>query len=62
MDIPFRFIPALIAGLAMVALEAAEGGRSSGSTACCRSYTAQWELAASEDRERASLRLVPERS
>jgi len=63
MDIPFRFIPALIAGLAyMVALKRPKEVSEQRVDRLLQEYTAQWELAASEDRERASLRLVPERS
>lgn len=63
MDIPFRFIPALIAGLAyMVALKRPKDVPDARVDRLLQEYTAQWELAASEDRERASLRLVPGRN
>lgn len=63
MDIPFRFIPALIAGLAyMVALKRPKEVPEARVDRLLQEYTAQWELAASEDRERASLRLVPGRN
>lgn len=59
-DIPFRFIPALIAGLAyMVALKRPKEVPEPRVERLLAEYTAQWELAASEDRDRTSLRLVP---
>lgn len=62
-DIPFRFIPALIAGLAyMVALKRPKEVSEQRVDRLLQEYNAQWELAASEDRERASLRLVPGRN
>lgn len=60
MDIPFRFIPALIAGLAyMIALKRPKDVPEQRVERLLNEYTAQWELAASEDRDRTSLRLVP---
>ena len=60
MDIPFRFIPALIAGLAyMIALKRPKEVPEPRVERLLGEYTAQWELAASEDRDRTSLRLVP---
>jgi hypothetical protein len=60
MDIPFRFIPALIAGLAyMVALKRPKEVPEPRVERLLAEYTAQWDLAASEDRDRTSLRLVP---
>lgn len=60
MDIPFRFIPALIAGLAyMIALKRPKDVPEPRVERLLNEYTAQFELAASEDRDRASLRLVP---
>jgi hypothetical protein len=55
-DVPFRFLPCLVAGLSyflsvkiapdrMVALKAM--------------YDESWELAAGEDREKASVRFIP---
>ena len=59
-DIPFRFIPALIAGLAyMIALKRPKDVSEQRVDRLLAEYTAQWDLAASEDRERASVRLVP---
>jgi len=58
MDIPFRFLPALIAGLAyMIALK--RGKDEARIERLLNEYNAQWELAASEDRDRTTLRLVP---
>jgi len=60
MDIPFRFIPPLIAGLAyMVALKRPKEVPEPRVERLLAEYTAQWDLAASEDRDRTSLRLVP---
>jgi hypothetical protein len=60
MDIPFRFIPPLIAGLAyMIALKRPKEVPEARVERLLNEYTAQWELAASEDRDRTSLRLVP---
>jgi len=59
-DVPFRFIPPLIAGLAyMVALKRPKEVPDARVERLLNEYTAQWELAASEDRDRTSLRLVP---
>lgn len=58
MDMPFRFLPALTAGLAYkLALKIPEAiGRLS---VLKGEYTEAWDLATGEDRERATLRLVP---
>lgn len=58
MDMPFRFMPALIAGLAYyVAMKKTSAiDRVSGLKAI---YEEQWQLAADEDRTRASFRFVP---
>jgi hypothetical protein len=59
-DIPFRFIPPFIAGLAyMIALKRPKEVPEPRVERLLGEYTAQWELAASEDRDRTSLRLVP---
>lgn len=61
-DIPFRFMPAFIAGLAyMVALKRPKEVPEERVERLLGEYNAQWELASSEDRERASVRLVPAR-
>lgn len=60
MEIPFRFIPPMIAGLAyMVALKRPKEVPEARVERLLAEYTAQWDLAASEDRERSSLFLVP---
>ena len=45
MDVPFRFLPCMVAGLAYYL--------------AMKQYDEAWDLAASEDRETAALRLVP---
>jgi len=60
MDIPVRFVPALIAGLAyMIGLKRPKDVPEARVERLLNEYTAQFELAASEDRDRTSLRLVP---
>jgi hypothetical protein len=57
-DIPFRFLPALIAGLAyQMAMKFPEGF--SRLEALKAQYDEAWTLAADEDREKAPTRLVP---
>lgn len=57
-DVPHRFVPALVAGLAYhIALRKPElAARAAPLKAA---YEEQWDLAAGEDRERASVRFVP---
>ena len=57
-DIPFRFLPCLIAGLSYyLAIKSPEAADR---IAMLKSqYDEQWRLAADEDREKASLRLAP---
>lgn len=58
MDVPFRFIPALIAGLAFhIAQKVTEGEHRA--EALKLEYELQYELAALEDREKATVRIVP---
>lgn len=58
MDMPFRFMPALIAGLAYnLALK--NPGSEPRLPILKAAYEEQWQLAADEDRSRASVRLVP---
>lgn len=57
-DVPFRFLPALVAGLAYyLALKLPNGLERLGMLK--QQYDESWELASSEDREKATLRLVP---
>jgi hypothetical protein len=58
MDVPFRFIPCLAAGLAYyLALKIAGGAERL--PVLKQQYDEAWELAASEDREKAAVRFVP---
>ena len=58
MDVPFRFVPALVAGLAYhVALKSPESMDRVGLLK--QMYDEAWELAAAEDRDRAPVRFVP---
>ena len=58
MDVPFRFIPCLAAGLAYyLALKIAGGAERL--PVLKQQYVEAWELAASEDREKAAIRFVP---
>jgi hypothetical protein len=57
-DIPFRFIPCLVAGLAYyIALKLPEGVQRL--PILKQQYDEAWQLAADEDREKAPLRFVP---
>ena len=59
-DIPFRFLPCLIAGLAYyLSLKIPEAGDSL--QFLKGEYAEQWALASTEDREKADLRIVPRR-
>lgn len=58
MDMPFRFMPALIAGLAYnLALK--NPGSEGRIPILKAAYEEQWSLAADEDRSRASVRFIP---
>jgi len=58
MDVPFRFIPFLAAGLAYyLALKIAGGAERL--PVLKQQYDEAWELAATEDREKAAVRFVP---
>ena len=58
MDVPFRFVPALVAGLAYyVALKSPESMDRVGLLK--QMYEEAWDLAAAEDRDRAPVRFVP---
>lgn len=57
-DIPFRFLPALVAGLAYYLALKVPGGINR-LAALKMQYDEAWALAAEEDREKASTRIVP---
>jgi hypothetical protein len=58
MDVPFRFIPCMVAGLAYyVALKVPNGMERLGILK--QQYDEAWDLASSEDREKAAVRFVP---
>ena len=58
MDVPFRFIPCMAAGLAYyLALKIAGGAERL--PVLKQQYDEAWELAATEDREKAAVRFVP---
>lgn len=60
-DVPFRFLPALVAGLAYyLALKLPNGMERLAMLQ--QQYQEAWDLASSEDREKATLRLVPRQS
>jgi hypothetical protein len=57
-DVPFRFLPALVAGLAYyLALKLPNGMERL--QMLKQQYDEAWQLAADEDREKAAIRLVP---
>jgi len=57
-DMPFRFLPALVAGLAYYLALKAPGGLER-LPVLKQQYDEAWDLASSEDREKAAIRLVP---
>jgi hypothetical protein len=58
MDVPFRFLPCLVAGLAYyLALKVPNGANRL--EILKAQYDEAWELAATEDRETAAIRFVP---
>ena len=60
MDMPFRFLPCMVAGLAYhLALKIPGGGERLGILK--EQYDSAWALAAEEDREKAAIRFVPRR-
>ena len=60
MDMPFRFLPCMVAGLAYyLALKVPGGTERLG--VLKQQYDEAWELASSEDREKAAVRFVPRR-
>ena len=60
MDIPFRFIPAMISGLAFYLALKSKGESFSRVQMLRDMYEADFELASEEDRDRSSIFLVPE--
>ena len=58
MDVPFRFLPCMIAGLASYLALKVPGGLERAQMLQAQ-YDAAWELAAGEDREKAAVRFVP---
>ena len=58
MDVPFRFIPCMIAGLALYLSLKVPGGLERNQLLQAQ-YDAAWDLAAGEDREKAAVRFVP---
>lgn len=58
-DIPFRFIPAMVAGLAYYLSMKLVGVDPNRSMTLKADYNEQFDLAAQEDREKAPLRIVP---
>lgn len=58
MDVPFRFLPALVAGLAYY-LSMKIPGALERMQILKGQYDEAWQLASDEDREKASIRLVP---
>jgi hypothetical protein len=58
MDIPFRFIPAMIAGLAFYISQKVKEGEHR-AEALKLEYELQFELAALEDRDKSTVRIVP---
>ena len=60
MDMPFRFLPCMIAGLAYYLAMKVPGGMER-LQVLKQQYDEAWELAATEDREKAAVRFVPRR-
>lgn len=58
MDVPFRFLPCMIAGLAAHLSLKIPGGLERNQMLQAQ-YDAAWDLAAGEDREKAAVRFVP---
>jgi len=57
---PFRFLPAMIAGLAYYLAMKVPGGLERLQVLKAQ-YDEAWDLASSEDREKAAIRFVPRR-
>ena len=60
MDMPFRFIPCMVAGLSYYLALKVPGGTER-LMVLKQQYDEAWDLAASEDREKAAVRFVPRR-
>lgn len=60
-DIPFRFLPCMVAGLAYM-LSMKIPGAESRIAVLKEQYDTAWDLAAGEDREKAAVRFVPRQS
>lgn len=58
MDVPFRFLPAMVAGLAYYLALKVPGGAERLQILKAQ-YDEAWELASSEDRDKSAIRLVP---
>ena len=58
MDVPFRFLPCMVAGLAYYLALKVPGGAER-LPVLKQQYDEAWELAATEDREKAAVRFVP---
>jgi hypothetical protein len=58
MDVPFRFLPCMIAGLAYYVAQKVPGGMER-LPVLKEQYDTAWQLAADEDREKAAIRFVP---
>jgi hypothetical protein len=58
MDVPFRFLPCMVAGLAYYLALKIEGGAER-LPVLKQQYDEAWQLAADEDREKAAVRFVP---
>lgn len=57
-DIPFRFLPCLVAGLAyMLSMKLPNAGERAGMLKA--EYDGQWQLASEEDRDKSPVRFVP---
>jgi hypothetical protein len=61
MDVPFRFIPCMVAGLAYY-LSMKVAGAEARMPVLKQQYDEAWALASEEDREKAAVRMVPRRS
>jgi hypothetical protein len=58
MDVPFRFLPCLVAGLAYYLALKIEGAADRLQMLKAQ-YDEAWEFASTEDREKAAIRFVP---